>query len=206
MFEVGYKMRFFGKDAEDAAEALGVMCFPDRNFLTASVPTVRTNHYIRRLVHVGYKVGVVGQAETAALKAQGPNKSGLFERKLTQLHTRATLEAAEGQHEGSFGPDNISSRLVCVAEDAPTSTSTSSSCSISIVAVDTSTGDVAHGHFQDGPMRSNLESSLLCLEPCEVLLAKPLSVATDRLVTAMLGQGGSGEGVRIERVNRRRLQ
>lgn len=44
-----------------------------------------------RLVAAGYKVGVVKQVETAALKAAGENKSGPFERKLTGLYTRSTL-------------------------------------------------------------------------------------------------------------------
>lgn len=41
------------------------------------------------------KVGVVRQAESAALKQAGDNKSGPFERRLTGLFTAATLEAAE---------------------------------------------------------------------------------------------------------------
>ena len=34
--QVGYKMRFFGSDAEAASRVLGIGCFPDHNFLTAS--------------------------------------------------------------------------------------------------------------------------------------------------------------------------
>ncbi len=33
---MGYKARFFGADAEAAARVLGIGCFPDHNFLTAS--------------------------------------------------------------------------------------------------------------------------------------------------------------------------
>ncbi len=44
-----------------------------------------------RLVAAGYKVGVVKQMETAALKAAGSNKSGPFSRQLTALYTRSTL-------------------------------------------------------------------------------------------------------------------
>lgn len=44
-----------------------------------------------RLVAAGYKVGVVKQMETAALKAAGDNKSGPFVRKLAGLYTRSTL-------------------------------------------------------------------------------------------------------------------
>ena len=44
-----------------------------------------------RLVAAGYKVGVVKQTETAAIKAAGANRSGLFTRELTALYTRSTL-------------------------------------------------------------------------------------------------------------------
>lgn len=211
MFEVGYKLRFFGRDAECAADALGVMCFPDRNFLTASVPTVRANYYVRRLVLSGYKVGVIGQAETAAVKAQGPNKQNLFERKLTALHTRATLDAGEGQGvsespPGSAGdPKSVSSRLVCIVEG---NGSGKHVAYISVIGVDTSTGDVVHTHFEDSQMRSGLESTLICLDPCEVLLLRPMSGPTKRLIEAMVGTGASTDGtcVRIEEINKQRVE
>ena len=44
-----------------------------------------------RLVSKGYKVGVVKQTETAALKAAGNNKSKVFTRELHALYTKATL-------------------------------------------------------------------------------------------------------------------
>ena len=44
-----------------------------------------------RLVSKGYKVGVVKQTETAALKAAGENKSKLFTRELQALYTKTTL-------------------------------------------------------------------------------------------------------------------
>ena len=44
-----------------------------------------------RLVAAGYKVGVVKQMETAALKAASERKSGPFTRELTALYTKTTL-------------------------------------------------------------------------------------------------------------------
>ncbi len=41
-------------------------------------------------MEVGYKVGVVKQTETAAIKAQGANKSQPFTRELTAVYTKAT--------------------------------------------------------------------------------------------------------------------
>lgn len=40
------------------------------------------------------QVGVVRQVESAAIKKAGDNKAGPFERRLTALHTRATLEVS----------------------------------------------------------------------------------------------------------------
>ena len=44
-----------------------------------------------RMVAAGYKVGVVKQMETAALKAASDKRSGPFTRELTALYTRTTL-------------------------------------------------------------------------------------------------------------------
>lgn len=78
MVEVGYRYRFFGEDAEIAARVLGIYAHVDHNFLTASIPTFRLNVHVRRLVSAGFKVGVVKQTETAAIKAHGSNKLGPF--------------------------------------------------------------------------------------------------------------------------------
>lgn len=40
---------------------------------------------------LGYKVGVVNQTETAALKAAGDNKNAPFTRELVHVYTKATL-------------------------------------------------------------------------------------------------------------------
>eukprot|EP00775_Hariotina_reticulata_P004120 gene4120-4366_t len=93
--EVGYKFRMFGEDAQIASQELGIYCFPDHNFLTASFPVPRLPIHVRRLVAAGHKVGVVRQVESAALKAVSDNKSAPFTRALTALFTAATLDAAE---------------------------------------------------------------------------------------------------------------
>lgn len=91
--ECGYKYRFFGRDAEVASEVLGIFSYPDRNFLTAGVPTATIDRHVRRLALAGYKVGVVQQTESAAIKAASDNRYKPFERKLSAIYTRATLEA-----------------------------------------------------------------------------------------------------------------
>ena len=53
---VGYKFRFFGEDAETAARECNIFCYPDRNFMVASIPVPRLHVYVRRLVRAGHKV------------------------------------------------------------------------------------------------------------------------------------------------------
>jgi len=45
-----------------------------------------------RLLSQGYKVGIVDQTETAALKKASENRNTLFDRKLTYLYTATTYE------------------------------------------------------------------------------------------------------------------
>lgn len=200
MVEVGYKYRFFGNDAETAARVLGIFAYYNHNFLSASVPTFRLHVHVRRLVEAGYKVGVVRQTETAALKAHGANKAGPFTRGLSALYTRATLEAAEdlggeavGGHSG-----RLHSYLMCIAELPIAQGSSKSSKSsksgdedddaagyyatrFGVVAVDIATGDVMFDDFKDSVMLNELEARLLTCTPAELLLATPLSGATEKV-------------------------
>ncbi|OMO95958.1 DNA mismatch repair protein MutS, core [Corchorus capsularis] len=200
MVEVGYRFRFFGKDAEIAAKVLGIYAHVDRNFLTASVPTFRLNVHVRRLVNAGYKVGVVKQTETAAIKAHGSNKLGPFCRGLSALYTKATLEAAEdvgGKEEECGGESNY---LVCVVDKCVEN----SDCGgievrVGVVAVEISTGDVVYGEFGDGVMRSGLEAVVLSLSPAELLLGQPLSRQTEKF---LLAYAGPALNVRVEHASR----
>lgn len=201
MIEVGYKFRFFGEDAEIAARVLGIYAHKDHNFMTASVPTFRLNVHVRRLVSEGYKVGVVKQTETAAIKAHGENKSGPFCRGLSALYTKATLEAAENVGGGEEECGGESNYLCCVVEKGL-------DCGVAggvfdvrvgVVAVEISTGDVVYGEFNDGFMRSGLEAFVLSLAPAELLLGDPLSKQTEKL---LLAYSGPSSNVRVERVSR----
>lgn len=193
MIEVAYKYRFFGDDAENAARVLGIYAHMDHNFLTASVPTFRLNVYIRRLVSAGYKVGVVKQTETAAIKAHGSNRTGPFCRGLSALYTKATLEAAEDVGGGEEGCGSSSNYLVCVVEEDvrvknPNCGKESGfDVRIGLVAVEVSTGDVVYAEFNDNFMRAGLEAMILSLSPAELLLGEPLSKQTEKLLVAYAG-------------------
>lgn len=205
MVEVGYKFRFFGEDAENAARVLGIYAHMDHNFLTASVPTFRLNVHVRRLVSAGYKVGVVKQTETAAIKAHGSNRLGPFCRGLSALYTKATLEAAEDVGGGEEGCGSSSNYLVCVVEkgiileNVDCGIDSGFDVKIGIVAVEISTGDVIYGEFNDNFMRAGLEALILSLSPAELLLGEPLSQQSQKL---LLAYAGPSSNVRVEHASR----
>ncbi|KAL5214875.1 hypothetical protein ABZP36_004027 [Zizania latifolia] len=202
MVEVGYRFRFFGEDAAIAASVLGIVAHPDRNFLTASVPIFRLGFHVRRLVAAGHKVGVVRQTETAAIKAaRGGGASGTpFARELSALYTRATIEAAAGELEGSGAPDEGSRYLVCVVDkEVDAKGREGFEVKIGVVAIEVSTGEVVHGEFIDGVSRNGLEAVLLGLAPVEVILGTPISFATEKL---MMAYAGPASNIRVERTSR----
>ncbi|KAG8896417.1 Mismatch repair protein msh3, partial [Tulasnella sp. 417] len=47
LFEVGYKYRFFGTDAQIASKELGIACWLDRNFMVASIPVHRKTVHLK---------------------------------------------------------------------------------------------------------------------------------------------------------------
>ncbi|CAN1264858.1 DNA mismatch repair protein MSH3 [Linum perenne] len=179
MIEVGYKYRFFGEDAGVASRVLGIYAHVNHNFLTAR-----------------YKVGVVKQTETAAIKAHGENRTGPFCRGLSALYTKATLEAAEGMGEKEEGCGGESNYMCCVVEK---NEDCGIDVKIGIVGVEISTGDVVYGEFSDGIMRNGLEALVLGLAPAELLLGDPLSKPTEKL---LLAYAGPASNVRVERISR----
>ncbi|KAK9810008.1 hypothetical protein WJX72_003290 [[Myrmecia] bisecta] len=212
IIEVGYKMRFFGEDAETAARECNIFCYPDRNFMTASIPVPRLHVYVRRLVEAGYKVGVVRQTETAALKAAGSNRYTPFTRKLTALYTRSTLEAGllddvgetelaqrSGPGADAWSNAQLSNYLVCIVEQPAAGHGGDGSVEIGLAAVETSTGDVLYAEFRDSMMRSELEARLMYAAPRELLLAGPLSSASEKMLASYTGQT---KGLRAETVSR----
>ncbi|KAG0305679.1 Mismatch repair protein msh3 [Dissophora globulifera] len=216
--EVGYKFRFFGEDAEIASRELSIAHFMDHNFYTASIPIHRLDVHVRRqvllLVHAGYKVGVVRQMETAALKSAGDNKSAPFTRKLTNLYTKATflesLDQDEEQFQGSFvGKAPSSQYLMCIYEQPQGGSGTDEKVRIAMLAVQPATGDIIYDEFVDGHFRNELETRLLHIQPAELIVPmEPLSKATEKILGYLTGSSNRGGGggmirsqddVRIER-------
>ncbi|EMC91310.1 hypothetical protein BAUCODRAFT_39478 [Baudoinia panamericana UAMH 10762] len=221
--EVGYKFRFFGEDARIAAKELSIVCIPGKyrfdehpseahidRFASASVPVHRLSVHVKRLVSAGHKVGVVRQLETAALKAAGTNRNTTFERGLTNLYTKGTyIDDQEALDGTSPGPEDqgvapATGHLLCLTETRPKGWGSDEKVQIGLVAVQPSTGDIIYDDFEDGWMRSELETRLLHISPCEFLIVGGLSRATDKLVQHLSGSKTNvfGDKARVERVEK----
>ncbi|MCJ1281930.1 Mismatch repair protein msh3 [Xylographa opegraphella] len=221
LIEVGYKYRFFGEDARIAAKELGIVCIPGKfrynehaseahldRFASASIPVHRLHVHVKRLVAAGHKVGVVRQLETAALKAIGDNRNAPFKRAITNLYTKGTyiddIEGLEGPVEGPAGGAPPTGYLLCITENKSKGWGTDEKVHVGIVAVQPATGDVVYDDFEDGFMRSEIETRLLHIAPCEFLIVGELSKATEKLVQHLSTSKTNifGDKSRVERVER----
>lgn len=221
VIEVGYKFRFFGEDARVAAKELGIVCIPGKfrydddpseahldRFASASIPVHRLHVHVKRLVAAGHKVGVVRQLETAALKAVGDNRNAPFTRKLTNLYTKGTYiddaVGLEGSTDGPSGRAPATGYLLCITESNAKGWGSDEKVHVGIVAVQPATGDVIYDDFEDGFMRSEIETRLLHIAPCEFLIVGELSKATEKLVQHLSGSKSNvfGDKIRVERVSR----
>ncbi|XP_042637261.1 DNA mismatch repair protein Msh3 [Orycteropus afer afer] len=209
--ECGYKYRFFGDDAEIAARELNIYCHLDHNFMTASIPAHRLFVHVRRLVAKGYKVGVVKQTETAALKAIGDNKSSVFSRKLTALYTKSTLigedvnplmKLDDAINVDEIMTDNSTNYLLCICENKETiKDKKKGNIFIGIVGVQPATGEVVFDSFHDSASRSELETRILCLQPVELLLPSDLSAQTEALILRVTAVSAQDDRIRVERMD-----
>ncbi|OAX84519.1 DNA mismatch repair protein MSH3 [Emergomyces africanus] len=221
--EVGYKFRFFGEDARIAAKELSIVCIPGKfrfdehpseahltRFASASIPVHRLHVHVKRLVAAGYKVGVVRQLETAALKAAGDNRNAPFVRKLTNLYTKGTyiddVEGLEAPGGGSSTTSTSTGYLLCMTESNAKGWGNDEKVRVGIVAVQPATGDVIYDGFEDGFMRSEIETRLLHIAPCEFLIVGEMSKATEKLVQHLSGSKTNvfGDKVRVERVSKQK--
>ncbi|EGX91423.1 DNA mismatch repair protein Msh3 [Cordyceps militaris CM01] len=218
--EVGYKFRFFGEDARVAAKELSIVCIPGKmrydehpseahldRFASASIPVHRLPVHARRLVAAGHKVGVVRQVETAALKKVGDNRNAPFTRKLTNLYTKGTYIDENGDLEQSTQGGNTSSSggyLLCLTESKAKGAGTDEKVDVGILAVQPATGDIIYDTFEDGFMRSEIETRLLHISPCEFVIVGDLTKATDKLIQHLAGSSTNvfGDRSRVERVPR----
>ncbi|KAJ1737616.1 Mismatch repair protein msh3 [Coemansia sp. Benny D160-2] len=181
--EVGYKYRFFGEDARIASRVLGIMCTTANNFYNASIPAPRLMVHVRRLVRAGYKVGVMRQSETAALKAVGDNKSAPFSRRIADVYTLGTIVEEVGDL--SHAESGNEKYLMCFTESRHDNKD--KRVNIGMLAVQITTGDVVYDYFEDGYLRSSLETRLMHLQPGEIIIPPCLSGETLKTLSGYVG-------------------
>lgn len=213
--EVGYKYRFFGRDAQTASRVLSNFLVPGKlnhtdptdstdqqytKFATCSFPTGVLMYRVKKLVEHGFKVGVVRQVETAALKSMGDNKSGPFVRKLTHLYSKGTmiddLGSASTTAVGVIDEERGKNAYIMAVTENLSGVSTTRH--IGIVAVEPTTGDVVYDNFEDTAMLTELETRVLHLQPCEVLFVGEVSSGLRKLVLKLASTAGAR--ARIESV------
>ncbi|KAG0721273.1 DNA mismatch repair protein Msh3 [Chionoecetes opilio] len=203
--ECGYKYRFFGNDAEIAAKELNIIAHLDHSFMTASIPTHRLHVHVRRLVAKGYKVGVVKQTETAALKAAGANKTAPFGRKLTALYTRSTLigeDVTPGVGGAGLEDGDVlegTTAMLLVLSEAKVPAGKDGAVLISIVAIQPSTGDIIYDTFEDSKTRTELCCRLDHLQPVEAVVSPATSELTTKTITSAATK--NDDCIRIEHLD-----
>ena len=219
VYQVGYKYMFYGEDARVASKELGLVCIPGKfrydghsseshysRFASASFPIARLHVHVKRLVNAGHKVGVVKQLETAALKAVGDNRNAPFVRKLTNVYTKGTYvddtECLEVAAPANGAP--ATGYLLCLTESNARGGDNDEKVHVGIVAVQPATGSIIYDEFEDGFMRSEIETRLLHIAPCEYLIVGELSKPTNKLIKHLSGTKSNvfGDQARVERVEK----
>ncbi|KAI0637370.1 muts domain V-domain-containing protein [Trametes polyzona] len=201
MIQSGYKMLFFEEDAKIASKELGMVCFPKRNLLTAMIPLHRRDVHMKKLLSQGYKVGIVEQTETAALKKAGDTRNELFEREVTHLYTAATF--VDDLNSLDELDPNAAPPLMCLLEEPRGGMGTDERVNIVMIAISPSTGDVVWDEFDDNHMRTELETRMVHTKPYELLLpAKKLSPATEKMIKHFTEHSHTEHRMRIERFSK----
>lgn len=95
-----------------------------------------------RLLYRGYKVGLVDQMETRALKKVGETRNETFKREVTQIYTAATYVDELGSIDQDHSPT-----LMCLVEEYGRSDSR-----IGMIIVCPTTGEVTYDEFRGAPI------------------------------------------------------
>ncbi|TQS39391.1 hypothetical protein Golomagni_00084 [Golovinomyces magnicellulatus] len=211
--EVGYKLKFFGEDARIAAKELSKLRYDEHpseahltRFATASIPVHRLSVHAKRLVQAGYKIGVVRQVETSALKKAGDNRNAPFTRKLMNVYTKGTyiddIEEIHSPESASVNRTSATGYLLCLTESKIRESGTDEKVMIGILAVQPSTGDIIYDTFEDDFLRGEIETRLMHLAPCEILIVGELTNATEKLIKHLSGSSANlfCDQIRVERV------
>jgi DNA mismatch repair protein MSH3 len=96
--------------------------------------------------------------------------------------------------------------LLCITETKAKGWGTDEKVDVGILGVQPATGDIIYDTFEDGFMRSELETRLLHISPCEFLIVGELTKATDKLVQHLSGSSTNvfGDRIRVERLEKKK--
>ncbi|RLN54397.1 hypothetical protein BBJ28_00013029, partial [Nothophytophthora sp. Chile5] len=111
LFECGYRMRLFAEDAEHAAAVLGIRAQRHRAFLEASIPVHRTLFHARRLVNAGFKVGVVKQVDSAAMRTVSESRSA-HRKPLQRTEQLKWIRGATVLHSGGEAAQRLTTTIL----------------------------------------------------------------------------------------------
>lgn len=182
---VGYKYKFFAPDAIIVSQILQIKLVPGkmslddsqpgdlvhRKFSYCCIPDTRLEVHLKRLLHHNLKVAIVEQTETVTVKKLSGNSGSLFERKISNLFTKATYGINE-----VFNSDNY--RLV---DDSNTiwglvSKEILSCRKFFLVSIQLSSGEIIYDEFEDNNKSNNeLEMRIKHLNPIEIVSFEELS-------------------------------
>ncbi|KAG6620156.1 DNA mismatch repair protein Msh3 [Phytophthora cinnamomi] len=212
LFECGYRMRIFAEDAENAAAVLGIRAQRHKQFVEASVPVHRTLFHARRLVHAGFKVGVVRQTDSVAMRAASKTPGAQrkpLERCVAEIYTRATIpDVDEGGNDSDDSNEEEDTRtrfIACIVEatvhskpffsqsmhevdeETKRSQAFSEEVQIGVFVHDVHTGETKFDEFEDDGKRQRLQRTLESLDPVEfVLPVGRLSAYTEQLLESFV--------------------
>ncbi|THH08198.1 hypothetical protein EW145_g2862 [Phellinidium pouzarii] len=141
------------------------------------------------------QVGIIGQMETAALKKVSENRNNPFDRALTNMYTAATyIDEVDSEDDPSLINPPV---FVCITEGLLGGMGADERVSISLVAITPSTGDVIWDEFEDGFMRSELETRMAHIKPSEIYLSNlKLSKVTEKVLHYLTKETLSNESAR----------
>lgn len=180
---VGYKYKFFARDAEVVSEILQIKLVPGkksldgsdpadknyRKFQYCSIPCTRLHVHLQRLIYCNLKVAVVEQTETSAVKKVS-NKGSLFSREIKNVFTKVSYamnENFDNKEHDVIGNLNTIWAISMLESKR--------NRKITIISVQLSTGEIIYDEFTDDiALNTNLEARLRHLNPAEIISATEL--------------------------------
>ncbi|SCW00277.1 LAFE_0C00606g1_1 [Lachancea fermentati] len=181
---VGYKYKFFAMDAVVVSKILQIMLIkgkltlddsnPDdhlyRQLAYCSIPDNRLEVHLQRLLHHNLKVGVVEQNETQAIKKSSGNTSGVFQRSVSKVFTRATYDVNETFQSGSETSSTGRSTIWALKCHQ-----TRDEYHYWLLSVQLNTGEIIYDSFsEEKGLMIEFEKRVSYLNPIEIVTETPL--------------------------------